>query len=103
MDLTKDYHIHTVHVFLGLDCCLNTNFEIKTENTINLPAKNRACIEPSHFPRRSFLVFSCTPPVTGRYVTVSVTTEGDTLVLCEVAVYALGKLFRFITRHHHDH
>jgi len=93
VDLTKDYHIHTVHVFLGHDCCLNADFEIKTENTINdLPAKNRPCIEPSHFPRRSFLVFSCTPPVTGRYVTVSVTTEGDTLVLCEVAVYALENL-----------
>jgi len=36
-------------------------------------------------------------------VTVSVTTEGDTLVLCEVAVYALGKLFRFAARHHHRH
>lgn len=104
MDLTKVYHIHTVHVFLGHDCGLNADFEIKTENTINdLPAKNRPCIEPSHFPRRSFLVFSCTPPVTGRYVTVSVTTEGDTLVLCEVAVYALGKLFRFIIRHRHNH
>ena len=97
MDLVKEYHIHTVHILLGLDCCLNADFEIKTENTRNLP--NRSCIEPSLFPRKSFLVFRCTPPVTGRYLTVTVTTEDYTLVLCEVAVYALGKLFRFIARH----
>ena len=91
MDLTAVHHIHTVHIFLGLDCCLNADFHINTENTRNLP--KRPCIEPSPFPRNPFLVFRCTPPITGRYVTVSVVTEGDTLVLCEVAVYALGKLF----------
>ena len=103
MDLTKDYHIHTVHIFLGLDCCHNADFEIKTENTRNLPAMNHPCIEPNPFPRKHFLVFRCTPPVPGRYLTVSVTTEGDTLVLCEVAVYALGKLIRSMARHHHRH
>ena len=93
----KEYHIHTVHIFLGLDCCLNADFEIKTENTRNLP--NRSCIGPRLFPRKSFLVFRCTPPVTARFLTVRVTTEGDMLVLCEVAVYTVGKLFRFIARH----
>lgn len=103
MDLAKHYHIHTVHIFLGPDCCHNADFEIKTEITRNLPAKNHPCIEPNPFPRIHFLVFHCTPPVTGRYLTVNVTTEGDALVLCEVAVYALGKLFRSMARHHHRH
>lgn len=96
MDLTKDYYIHTVHVFLGFDCCHNANMDIKIESTRNLP-ENHSCIEPNPFPRKYFRVFRCSPPATGRYVTVSVTAEEDVgLVLCEVAVYAFSKLFRFM-------
>ncbi|XP_078360980.1 uncharacterized protein LOC144645322 [Oculina patagonica] len=92
VDLTKDYYVHTVHVFLGIDCCHNANLDIKIESTRSLPAQNHSCIEPNPFPRKHFHVFRCSPPATGRYVTVHVTAEDITLVLCEVAVYAFEAL-----------
>ena len=90
MDLSKDLFIHTVHVFLGLNCCQNAPLNIEIESTRNVP-DNHLCTESSSFPRKHFRVFRCSPPATGRYVKVSVTAENVKLVLCEVAVYAFGK------------
>lgn len=95
MDLTKDYNVHTVHVFFGVDCCHNANVTIKIESTRNQNTESHSCIEPNPSPRKHFRVFGCSPPATGRFVTISVTTQDIKLALCEVAIYAFGKLFRF--------
>lgn len=95
VDLTKAYYIHTVHVFLGTDCCPKAGLNITVKSTKNPSPSSHSCNEPNHFPRNDFRVFRCSPPVIGRHVTVRVTGEDVTLVLCEVAVYAFGKLHVF--------
>ncbi|CAH3132158.1 unnamed protein product, partial [Porites lobata] len=89
LDLSQDYRIHTVQVFLGSDCCQNIQLNITVGSSNNLLSPSHFCsCTPTNFPRRDFRVFSCSPPATGRHLKVTATGENVTLILCEIVVQA---------------
>lgn len=92
MDLSKNFFIHTVHVFLGLKSFQKVLVDIGIESSMNHPV-DHSCKETSPLPRKHFRVFRCIPPANGRFVTATMITENVKFVLCEVAVFAFGKCF----------
>ena len=97
VDLTKDYHIHTVHVLLGVGCCNDIDIEVNIKDGVAYAAKQR-CFAVTLPARKNFHVFQCSPPVRGRHVTINVTGENVPLVMCGLAVYGFGESGCYVLR-----
>ena len=91
MTLEKPLYVESVEIIDKIDCCPRDIGMIKVTVSTNKTGDS-SCAKSMKYGSTLTYKVHCSPPARGRYVTVTLTGDNVTLVLCYVLVRTLGKL-----------
>jgi len=87
VDLQNQHSVHAVTITNRGDCCGDRlrNFKVFVDATKTSPGQGRECVTVATIPQGATVQYTCSTPITGRYVTVYLPV--GILQLCEVQVF----------------
>ena len=91
--LEKTLYVESVEITDKIDCCPRDIGMIKVAVSTNQTG-DPSCTKSLKYGNTQKYKVHCSPPALGRYVTVTLTGDNVTLVLCYVLVRTFGKLHR---------
>ena len=91
--LEKPLYVESVEITDKIDCCPRDIGMIKVAVSTNQTG-DPSCTKSLKYGNTQKYKVHCSPPALGRYVTVTLTGDNVTLVLCYVLVRTFGKLHR---------
>jgi len=91
--LEKTLYVESVEITDKIDCCPRDIGMINVTVSTSPAGLDSTCAESMEYGGNTqHYKFLCSPPARGRYVTVTLTGDNVTLVLCQVVVKTIGKL-----------
>ena len=91
--LEKPLYVESVEITDKIDCCPREIGMINVTVSTSPAGLDSTCAESMEYGGNTqHYKFLCSPPARGRYVTVTLTGDNVTLILCQVVVKTIGKL-----------
>ena len=91
--LEKTLYVESVEITDKIDCCPRDNGIINVTVSTSPTGADPTCAESMEYDGNTYdYKFHCSPPARGSYVTVTLTGDKLTLVLCKVVVKTIGEL-----------
>ena len=92
--LKKALYVESVEITDKIDCCPHDIGIIKVTVSTSPASLDPTCAESMEYGGNTQVYkFHCSPPALGSYVTVTLTGDNVTLVLCQVFVKTIGELY----------
>ena len=91
--LEKTLFVESVEITDKIDCCPRDNGIINVTVSTSPTGADPTCTKSMEYGGNTYdYKFHCSPPARGSYVTVTLTGDKLTLVLCKVVVKTIGEL-----------